>query len=56
MNQEKLEKVLKLVADSSKAVNFDDKLQEIIDNELDMDEDDLDMVAGGIKIPEWKPE
>jgi len=56
MEQERLEKVLKLVADSSKAVNFDDKLQEIIDDELDMDEDELDKVAGGIKIPAWKPE
>lgn len=48
--------LLKLMADISKAVKPNDDLQELIDYNVEIGEEELDNVAGGIEIPKWKAE
>jgi len=50
------EKILRAVAEASKSGLFNDRLQDIVDADSDMTEEELDAVAGGIQIPEFKPE
>lgn len=50
------DKILRMVAEASKSGLFDDRLQDMLNEDADMTEEELDAVAGGIKIPEFKPE
>lgn len=48
--------LMKLISESSKSVKYRDRLQTIVDETVELSEDDLDLVAGGITIPKWNPE